>query len=205
MSTRALTPAYPVATARLLLRPIDPVGDVDALHAYQSLPEICRYVPYEPRTRDEVAARLADPMKVRSTLTGPGQAINLALEIKETGLVAGDVMIFWSDETNAEIGYVIHPDCQGRGIATEAAAALLRLAFDPDHGLAVHRVVARIDQRNPASAAVLTKIGMRQEAVLVENEWFKGEWSTEVNFAILDREWRGASSGSGRLRSMDRP
>ena len=46
---------------------------------------------------------------------------------------------------------------------------------------------------------------MRQEAVLVENEWFKGEWSTEVNFAILDREWRGASSGSGRLRSMDRP
>jgi RimJ/RimL family protein N-acetyltransferase len=31
---------------------------------------------------------------------------------------------------------------------------------------------------------------MRQEAVLVENEWFKGVWSTEVDFAILDREWR---------------
>jgi len=82
MSTRALTPAYPVETARLLLRPIDPVGDVDALHAYQSLPEVCRYIPYEPRTRDEVAARLADPAKVRSMLTGPGQAINLAVEIR---------------------------------------------------------------------------------------------------------------------------
>ena len=35
---------------------------------------------------------------------------------------------------------------------------------------------------------------MRQEAVLVENEWFKGEWSTEVDFAILDREWRTAST-----------
>jgi RimJ/RimL family protein N-acetyltransferase len=31
---------------------------------------------------------------------------------------------------------------------------------------------------------------MRQEAVLVENEWFKGEWSTEVDFAILESEWR---------------
>jgi RimJ/RimL family protein N-acetyltransferase len=31
---------------------------------------------------------------------------------------------------------------------------------------------------------------MRQEAVLVENEWFKGEWSTEVDFAILASEWR---------------
>jgi RimJ/RimL family protein N-acetyltransferase len=194
MPARSLTPAYPVETARLLLRPIDPVSDVDALHAYQSLPEVCRYIPYEPRTRDEVAARLADPGRVRSTLTEPGQGISLAVEIKETGQVAGDVMIFWSDETNAEIGYVIHPGYQGKGIATEAAAALLRLAFDTGQGLGVHRVVARIDQRNPASAAVLTKIGMRQEAVLVENEWFKGEWSTEVDFAILDREWRTAST-----------
>jgi RimJ/RimL family protein N-acetyltransferase len=194
MPARSLTPAYPVETARLLLRPIDPVSDVDALHAYQSLPEVCRYIPYEPRTRDEVAARLADPGRVRSTLTEPGQGISLAVEIKETGQVAGDVMIFWSDETNAEIGYVIHPGYQGKGIATEAAAALLRLAFDTGQGLGVHRVVARIDQRNPASAAVLTKIGMRQEAVLVENEWFKGEWSTEVDFAILDREWRMAST-----------
>jgi RimJ/RimL family protein N-acetyltransferase len=95
----------------------------------------------------------------------------------------------WRDETNAEIGYVVHPDHVGRGIATEAAAPMLRFAFDPVHGLGLHRVTARIDQRNPASAAVLRKLGMRQEAVLVENEWFKGEWSTEVDFAILDREW----------------
>lgn len=194
MSPRALTPAYPIETSRLLLRPIDPSGDVDALYAYQSLPEVCRYIPYEPRTREDVAGRLADPRKVRSTLTKPGQAVNLAVEVKATGLVIGDVMLFWRDETNAEIGYVIHPGHQGKGIATEASATLLRLAFAAEHGLAVHRVIARIDQRNPASAAVLAKLGMRKEAVLVENEWFKGEWSTEVDFAILDREWRSMAS-----------
>jgi RimJ/RimL family protein N-acetyltransferase len=188
MSPRVLTPAYPVETSRLLLRPIDPSGDIEALYAYQSLPEVCRYIPYEPRTREDVARRLSDPEKVRSTLTKPGQAVNLAVEIKATGLVVGDVMLFWKDESNAELGYVIHPDHQGKGIANEASVALLELAF-AEHGLGVHRVIARIDQRNPASAAVLTKLGMRQEAVLVENEWFKGEWSTEVDFAILDREW----------------
>ena len=196
MSPRALTPAYPVETSRLLLRPIDSPGDIEALYAYQSLPEVCRYIPYEPRTREDVAQRLSDPEKVRSTLTGPGQAVNLAVEIKATGLVVGDVMLFWRDESNAEIGYVIHPDHQGKGIATEASAALLELAF-AEHGLGVHRVIARIDQRNPASAAVLTKLGMRQEAVLVENEWFKGEWSTEVDFAILDREWHSTVSPAG--------
>jgi RimJ/RimL family protein N-acetyltransferase len=193
MSPRVLTPAYPVETSRLLLRPIDPSGDIEALYAYQSLPEVCRYVPYEPRTREDVAQRLADPEKVRSMLTEPGQAVNLAVEIKATGMVVGDVMLFWPDESNAEIGYVIHPDHQGKGIATEASAALLELAF-AGHGLGVHRVIARIDQRNPASAAVLTKLGMRREAVLVENEWFKGEWSTEVDFAILDREWHSTVS-----------
>jgi len=193
VSSRALTPAYPIETSRLLLRPIDPSGDVDALHAYQALPEVCRYIPYEPRTREDVAGRLADPEKVRSTLTAPGQVMNLAVEVKATSMVVGDVVLFWRDETNAEIGYVFHPDHQGKGIATEASAALLRLAFAVEHGLRVHRVTARIDQRNPASAAVLAKLGMRQEAVLAENEWFKGEWSTEVDFAILDREWRSAA------------
>jgi RimJ/RimL family protein N-acetyltransferase len=190
MPSRALTPAYPVETSRLLLRPIDPVRDIDALHAYQSLAEVCRYIPYEPRTREDIARRYADPEKSRSTLTEPGQGISLAVVDKATGRVVGDVMLFWPDVTNAEIGYVVHPAFQGKGIATEACGALLRLAFAPEHGLQVHRVTARIDQRNPASAAVLTKLGMRQEAVLVENEWFKGEWSTEVDFAILDREWR---------------
>jgi RimJ/RimL family protein N-acetyltransferase len=82
---------------------------------------------------------------------------------------------------------VINPRHAGQGFATEAAAAMLVLAFD---GLGLHRVTARIDARNGASAAVLRKLGMRQEAVLVENEWFKGEWSDEIDFAILDREWR---------------
>lgn len=185
-----LAPPYPIETERLLLRPLDPTNDVEALHAYQSLPEVCRYVPFEPRTREQIAERLRDPERVRWALLEPGQALDLAIVLKESGELIGDILLMWHDTTNAEVGYVVHPAHHGRGYATEAAQAMLALAFDPAYGLALHRVTARIDQRNPASAAVLTKLGMRQEAVLVENEWFKGEWSTEVDFAILDREWR---------------
>jgi RimJ/RimL family protein N-acetyltransferase len=42
---------------------------------------------------------------------------------------------------------------------------------------------------------VLKRLGMRQEALLVENEWFKGEWSSEIVFAILETEWRGRPAG----------
>ena len=36
---------------------------------------------------------------------------------------------------------------------------------------------------------------MRREAHLVENEWVKGEWQSELVYAILAREWRDASAG----------
>lgn len=184
-----LAPDYPIETERLLLRPIDPVADVDALHAYLSREDVCAYIPPPPRSRDEVAEAYAKPERTRSTLTEEGQVLALAVVLRETGQLIGDTVLFWhsAQHGHGEIGYVLHPDFHGQGYATEAAGALLALAFD---GLGLRRVTARIDQDNPASARVLTKIGMRQEAVLIENEWFKGRWSTEVDFAILAREWR---------------
>jgi RimJ/RimL family protein N-acetyltransferase len=187
-----LKPDYPIETDRLLLRPLDPATDVDAVLAYQSRPDVCRYIPYEPRTREQLAERLADPARNRSTLEEPGQVLSLAVVEKQTGTLVGDVVLFWhsAEHRGGEIGYVINPDHTGRGYATEAARALLALAFD---GLDLHRVVGRIDSRNTPSAAVLRRLGMRQEAVLVENEWFKGEWTTEIDFAILAAEWRAGS------------
>jgi len=188
-----LKPDFPIETERLLIRPLQP-DDVEALHAYQSLPEVCRYIPYEPRTREQIAERLADPERSRSTLEEPGQAMDLAVVRKDTGRMIGDVLLFWhsAEHRSGEVGYAFHPDAAGQGFATEAAAAMLQLGFE---ALSLHRICGRIDARNEPSAAVLRRLGMRQEAVLVENEWFKGEWSTEVVFAILDREWRALGEG----------
>lgn len=186
-----LAPTYPIETERLLLRPLTP-ADVDAVHAYQSLEEVCAYVPYTPRSREEVARRLSDPNVTRAELDTEGQYLFLAIVPKETGAVVGDVLLAWhsAEHRSGEIGYQLHPDHWGRGYATEAAAAALALGFGD---LGLHRITARIDADNPASAAVLRRLGMRQEAVLVENEWFKGRWSTEIDFAMLEHEWRGLS------------
>jgi RimJ/RimL family protein N-acetyltransferase len=56
----------------------------------------------------------------------------------------------------------------------------------------VHRVVGRVEARNAASARVLERLGMRQEAHMIENEYLKGEWQSEIVYALLDREWRPA-------------
>jgi RimJ/RimL family protein N-acetyltransferase len=187
-----LKPDYPIETDRLLLRPIDPEADVDAVHAYQSREDVCRYIPYSPMTREQVAQRLADPKRTTTTIDEQGQFANLAVAIRATGEVIGDVVLIYAsaEHRTAEIGYAFNPAHFGHGYATESCQALLRLAFED---MDMHRVVGRIDQRNDASAAVLRRLGMRQEAILVENEWFKGEWTTEIDFAILGSEWREAA------------
>jgi RimJ/RimL family protein N-acetyltransferase len=182
----ALRPEYPIRTERLLLRPLT-LDDVDALLAYRSRPDVCRYVPFQPMDRRVVEERLAGQWAL-TALTAEGQALTLGVELARTGELVGDVILMWHsrEHRGGEIGYVFNPDFSGHGYATEAAHALLRLGFE-DMGL--HRIVARIDERNDASARVLRRLGMRQEARLVENEFFKGEWSTELDFAMLADEW----------------
>ncbi len=108
---------------------------------------------------------------------------------KAAGELVADVVLIWvsAEHRQGEVGYIVHPDRQGRGYATEATRPLLRIAFED---LGLHRVVGRVEARNAASARVLEKLGMRREAHLVENEFVKDEWQSELVYAILDREWR---------------
>ena len=181
-----LRPTYPVRTSRLLLRPLTE-ADTDALLEYRSLPEVCRYVPFVPMDRAAVAQRLAGAW-ARTEITAEGQGVILGMEVAETGRLVGDVNLYLHSREHraAEVGWVLSPHHSGRGYATEAAHAILHLAFDD---LKVHRVTARVDARNLASGRLAQRLGMRQEALLIENEWFKGGWSDEIDFALLESEW----------------
>jgi RimJ/RimL family protein N-acetyltransferase len=119
--------------------------------------------------------------------------VTLAAELAATGELLGDVSLTVGppEHRQAEIGFTFHPSHHGRGYATEAAAAVVALAF---HGYDLHRVYGRLEPRNTASARVLEKLGMRREAHLVENEWVKGEWQSELVYALLAREWHSATS-----------
>jgi RimJ/RimL family protein N-acetyltransferase len=104
----------------------------------------------------------------------------------------GDLAMRWVSEEHrcGELGFVFDPAHQGKGYATEAASALLPFAFET---MGLHRVIGRTEARNTGSARVLEKLGMRREAHLVENEYVKGEWQSELIYALLEHEWRAAA------------
>jgi RimJ/RimL family protein N-acetyltransferase len=181
-----LNPGYPVGTERLLLRPLR-TADTDDLLAYRSIPEVCRYLPFEPMDESAISKKLESDW-ARTGIDGEGQALNLGVELPGESQLVGDVMLRLHSEVHrsGEIGWVLNPAFTGMGYATEAANALLGLAFEE---LGLHRVVARIHADNGPSIRVAARLGMRKEAHLVHNEWFKGAWADEVDYAILEEEW----------------
>ncbi|WP_043622985.1 GNAT family N-acetyltransferase [Nonomuraea candida] len=181
-----LTPDYPIMTERLLLRPFTS-GDLDAVNAYESRPDVTRYLYWEPRDRDTSAAFL-DKKTTRSALHDEGDVLDLAVTLRDTGDLIGNCLLIWTsrEHRQGELGYILHPDHHGHGYAPEASRAMLRLGFA---GLGLHRIVGRLDARNTASARVLEKLGMRREATLIDSEFVKGAWASEAIYAILETEW----------------
>ncbi len=179
-------PDWPIRTDRLVLRPFHD-DDFDVLCEIQADAGVARWLYNEPRTRPQVAELLT--VKIAgASIQAPGEWLCAAVESSETHELVGDVDLLWASELHrsGELGFIIHPEQHGKGYATEAARALLDWAFGE---LGLHRVVGRAEARNNGSVRVLEKLGMRREAHLVENEWVKGEWQSEVVYAILDREW----------------
>jgi RimJ/RimL family protein N-acetyltransferase len=182
----------PVRTTRLVLRTMTDT-DVDDIHAYQSRPDVCRYLMFEPRSRDQVSEKIAK-FSAALVLNGDGDFWQLAIErASDPGRVIGDVFFTIKDAANAtcEIGWTLHPDHTGAGYMTEAAAAVLNIAFNE---IGLHRASAVLDPRNQASIALCKRLGMREEAYFVEDLWFRGAWADTGTYSILDREWAARAS-----------
>lgn len=173
-------------TERLRLRPLT-ADDTEALLSYRGDPEVCRYLPFDPMDAAEIARRLEEQW-FRTELHEDGEHVTLGVERRDTGELVGDVILFLRsrEHGNGEVGWVFSPAVAGRGFATEAATRMLDWAFGP---VGLRRVIARLDELNVASARLCSRLGMRLEARLVENELFKGRLSTELDYAILAREW----------------
>jgi RimJ/RimL family protein N-acetyltransferase len=184
-----LTIEAPIETERLRLRRFT-MDDLDGLAAIQSRPEVARFLYWEARSREQVEPVLAK-LIAAARIEDDDQSLALAAERREDGALIGHLSLWLRSRQHrqVEIGFVFHPGAQGRGYATEAARELLVLAFER---LGAHRVFGRTDARNAPSAALMGRLGMRQEAHLREAEIFKGEWGDELVFAILEDEWRGA-------------
>lgn len=180
-----------IETERLILRPLR-LDDADDLHQYQSHPEIVRYIPWPERTFEQVVEALEKyAASGKSELKENGDFILLAWELRSSGQVIGQSNLGFKSLSDqcADIGWVAHQDFQRQGYAFEATRALIEYAFA---NFPLHRIIAEIDTRNPESAKLSEKLGMRREGEFKDAEFFKGDWCSMWLYAILKEEFQHA-------------
>jgi RimJ/RimL family protein N-acetyltransferase len=179
-------PDLPIVTDRLRLR-LFVASDLDDFHRLFAEPAMVQYLAWEPFDLDQAQQRMNDRL-ARTSIAREGDILSLAIEERSTGDFVGEVIAIYKSEANrhVEIGYAVSPHVAGRGYATEAAAALLHLAFED---LAAHRVTAELDAANSASARVVEKLGMRREAHHRAAEFVKGAWVDGLTYAMLSDEF----------------
>jgi aminoglycoside 6'-N-acetyltransferase len=183
---------------RLVVRRFTP-ADAPAFAAYRSDPAIARYQSWETPFPVEKAERMVEEHSHEHP-DMPGEWYQFAVALRGSGELIGDCAAHTlADEPRqAEIGFTFAPASQGQGYATEAVRRLLAYLFG-ERGK--HRVSANCDDRNVRSAALLRRVGMRREGLLIESTWAKGEWTNVELYAVLGREWLDPQPGSGpRIR-----
>lgn len=90
------------------------------------------------------------------------------------GAIVGNITLEKGNDVwqkNAELGYYLLPQCEGKGIMTWAVNEMCRLAFDE---MDILRITALVCERNQASRRVLEKNGFKQEGLL-KNAMVKDE------------------------------
>ncbi len=179
---------WPVLTERLVIRPATP-DDVEETWRYRRLPDVTEWMSSAPATLEDYRVHYARPDRLGRTLV-----------LEHERVLVGDLMArvenAWAQTeveadahgVQAEIGWCLDPEAGGRGLATEAVRALLRVCFE---SLQLRRVTASCFAANLRSARLMERVGMRREVHAVRESLHRSAgWVDALGYALLAEEWQ---------------
>lgn len=170
-----------LATKRLRLRKFE-VRDLDGLHACFGDEAAMRYWN-SPACKDEAETKRW--LGFLGKTASPYDYLAWAVAEKRSDRCIGMVNYHHREARNRrlEIGYILAPAQQGRGLMTEAVAALVGYCLGD---LAVHRIEALINPDNVASIKLVERLGFRCEGGPLRDRWRRGEsYMSVMMYALI--------------------
>lgn len=195
-------PAYRIHTPRLVIRCYDPADApllADAITA--SVEHLRPWMPWAHAEPEELEVKVQRLRAFRAKFDRDEDYIYAILDRGETEVLGGTGLHPRVGEAALEIGYWINARHAGRGLATEAAAALTRVAFEVN---GVERMEIRCDPRNERSAAIPRRLGYTLEATLrARVRDVDGRMADGMIWTLLRDEYPGSPSASAPLEAHD--
>lgn len=167
-------------TERLILRRYRE-EDLQDLYEYLSNPNVVAFEPYKTMTIEEVKENLKWRISTDEMV---------AVELKSSGKMIGNVYLGKRDFDSLEIGFVFNESYWKKGYAKESCEKLIELEFQKG----VHRIFAECDPENKNSWGLLENLGFTREAHLKKNVYFWRDsdnqpiWKDTFIYAMLNSE-----------------
>jgi RimJ/RimL family protein N-acetyltransferase len=167
-------------TDRLLLREFV-MDDLEDFFRMVSDPEVTRFTGGSVQTLEEAKKMLQERPMQDYRKYGYGR---WAAVYKASGQVIGFAGLKYLDDIGeVDLGYRFFKEYWGKGLATEAARALLAHGFG---ALGLKRILAFADSDNKASIRVLEKVGFKFDKLARYRDW-------DVAWYILSRTQEATS------------
>ncbi|MFW6436583.1 MAG: GNAT family N-acetyltransferase [Halococcoides sp.] len=163
---------------RVTLHPIEP-EDAEEVAAMVDHPEIWPHLavaaPTSAEEQRDWIEELADSETIAFLVTADGETVGM-VTLKDPSPVWGI----------AELAYLIVPEAQGNGYATDATRRCCRYAFDDRR---LHKIFANVFEGNRASITVLERIGFTHEGTFREHAYVRGVYCDVERYDLLADEF----------------
>ena len=154
----SLTDLLPLHAKRVTLRRLA-LTDLADFQNYRTDPQVALYQGWQPQSDKRAAEFLNAASTAR--LFEPGVWFQIGIAIKDSDTLIGDIGICLApDGPEAEIGFSLHSQSQGRGLASEAVGAAITFIFDNTN---CKKIVGIVDARNHSAILLLERLGMRRD------------------------------------------
>jgi ribosomal-protein-alanine N-acetyltransferase len=176
------TPFPDLETERLSLKQVT-IDDADDIFELRSNKEVMKYIPRPLLQNKEEALELIAMLnnKIENNI-----GINWGIRLKNDSKIIGIIGHYRikPEHYRAEVGYMLLPEYNGKGIVSEALKKVVEYGFKE---MKLHSIEAILDPKNGGSEKVLLKNGFVKEAHLIENEYYEGRFLDTLIYSILNK------------------
>jgi ribosomal-protein-alanine N-acetyltransferase len=177
-----LHPFTPLETERLLLRQFT-LDDAHDLFILRKDKQVMQHIDRP------LAQSLQDSIDLIEKVNGAfdnNEGITWGITLKENPQNVIGTIGYWrinKEHHRAEVGYLLHPGFQRKGIMHEAITAVIRYGFDQ---MKIHSIEANVSPDNEASFKVLERTNFVREGYFKENYYSKGKFLDSVIYSLVN-------------------
>jgi len=199
---KGIRPAYRIETDRLVLRCWEPADAPKLKEAIEASYD--HLLPWMPWVHDEpepLQVKIDRLRSFRGRFDKDEDYVYAIFDSDESEVLGGTGLHKRVGENAREIGYWIHADHIKKGLATEAAMALIKVAFEIDE---MERIEIHCDPLNNLSASIPAKLGFNLDGILRKNlEFLEGKRRDTMIWSLLRQEYPSSPSANIEIRAYD--